>query len=191
MSAQLSPTRVINGTELPAAGTWTIDPGHSEVGFIGRHFLVTRIRGRFVRIDGAITIAENPSDSSVVVDIDLASVESGDQARDDHLRSADFFDVERRPSARFRSTSVSWSGAVGEVVGDLTIGDIIREVALSVEFLGHVTDPWDNDRAIFTASATVNREDWGLTWNMPLANGGLLVSRDIDLEINVETVRQN
>ena len=102
----MSATRTIAGTELPSAGTWTIDPGHAEVGFVGRHFGLTKVRGRFTVVEGTIVLDEEPAESTVEVVIDMASVSSGDQARDDHLRSADFFDVDRFPTATFRSTGV-------------------------------------------------------------------------------------
>ena len=190
MPTEVHPTRDIDGVELPSAGTWVIDPGHTEAAFIGRHFLLTKIRGRFVKIDGAVTIDDDPDASSVDVLIDMTSVESGDQARDDHLRSADFFDVEHFPTARFRSTDLAWSGTEGRMTGDLAIRDVTRSVTLTVEYLGHVVDPRDNDRAAFSASGQLDREDWGLTWNMPLANGGVIVSKKIELELNVEAVRQ-
>ena len=126
----------------------------------------------------------------MVVDIDMTSVSSGDQARDDHLRSGDFFDVEQHPTATFRSTGVAADGREGKVFGDLTIKGVTRAVVLDVEFLGSARDPWDNERAVFSAAAKINREDWGLTWNMVLEAGGLLVSKEIRLEIEVELIRQ-
>ena len=186
----MSATRTVAGTELPAAGTWTIDPGHAEVGFVGRHFGLTKVRGRFTAVQGAIVIAEEPAESTVEVVIDMATVSSGDQARDDHLRSADFFDVDRYPTATFRSTSVDRFGASADLAGELTIKDVTRPVRLDVDYLGHAADPWGNDRAVFSASGRINREDWGLTWNMLLEAGGLLVSKEIGLEIEVELLRR-
>jgi polyisoprenoid-binding protein YceI len=183
-------TRTINDTQLPAAGTWQIDPGHAEVGFVGRHFGLTKVRGRFTGVDGAVVVADDPNDSSVQVTIDMRSVSSGDQSRDDHLRSADFFDVEHHPTATYRSTAVHVDGTSGTIDGDLTIKGVTRPVRLWMDYLGHATDPWGNDRAIFSASSKINREDWGLTWNMLLEAGGLLVSKEITLEIEVELVHQ-
>jgi polyisoprenoid-binding protein YceI len=182
-------TRSVDGHDVPAAGTWRIDPGHAEVGFIGRHFGLTRIRGRFTGVTGDVTIGDDLAASLVEVVIDMASVSSGDQTRDDHLRSADLFDVESHPTATFRSTDVEVNGASGTLTGDLTIKDTTRPVALDVDYLGHAHDPWNNDRAVFSASCTINREDWGLTWNMVLEAGGLLVSKDVRLEIEVELIR--
>ena len=183
-------TRTLNGVELPAPGAWAIDPGHAEVAFIGRHFMLTKIRGRFTGVQGTISIAEDPNQSELHVTIDMASVSSGDQARDDHLRSADFFDVDNHPSATFRTTEVLWDGSRGSVHGQLTIKGVTRPVTLEVDYLGHARDPWGADRAVFSASATINREDWGLTWNVALETGGVMVSKEIRLEIEVETVRQ-
>jgi len=119
----------------------------------------------------------------------MASVESGSQARDDHLRSADFFDTARHPTAAFCGRAAEWQGTQGLLAGDLTIRGITRPVTLQVGYLGHVADPWGGHRAIFTASGTLNREDWGLTWNQVL-DGGLLVSTQIRIEIELETVLQ-
>jgi polyisoprenoid-binding protein YceI len=183
-------TRVVDGAELPAPGRWQIDPGHTEVAFIGRHFLLTKVRGRLTGVAGAITVAEDPAESTADVTIDMASVDSGSQVRDDHLRSADFFDAAHHPTATFTGRATGWRGTRGQLAGQLTIRGITRPVTLAVDYLGHIADPWGGQRAIFTASGTLNREDWGLTWNMPLANGGLLVSTDIRIEIDLETVLQ-
>lgn len=190
MTTATPAVRTVEGVELPAPGTWAIDPGHTEVGFVGRHFMLTKVRGRFTGVRGAVTIAEDPADSRLEVVIDMASVSSGDQTRDDHLRSPDLFDVERHPTATFTSTAVRWAGTRGTADGDLTILGVTRPVTLDIAFAGHVHDPWGQDRAVFSASAQINREDWGLTWNMVLEAGGILVSKDIRLEIEVETIRQ-
>jgi polyisoprenoid-binding protein YceI len=186
----MSATRTFAGVELPAAGVWQIDPGHAEVGFVGRHFGLTKVRGRFTGVDGAVVIGDNPAESSVEVTIDMRSVSSGDQSRDDHLRSGDFFDVEQHPTATYRSAAVTVNGTSGMVDGELTIKGVTRPVRLQVDYLGHAADPWGNDRAVFSATSRLNREDWGLTWNMLLEAGGLLVSKEITLEIEVELIRQ-
>ena len=180
-------------TQGPAAttiaGTWKIDPGHSEVGFVGRHFGLTKIRGRFVGVDGAVVIAPEVEQSSVEVVIDMASVSSGDVARDDHLRSGDFFDVAIHPTATYRSTSLTVDRDRARMHGDLTIKGVTRPVTLDVELLGAATDPWGNERLVLSARGRINREDWGLTWNVVLEAGGLLVSKEITLEIEVELIR--
>ena len=173
-----------------APGVWTIDPGHAEVGFIGRHFGLTKVRGRFTGVDGTIVVARDVSASTIEVRIDMSTVNSGDATRDDHLRSGDFFDVTNHPFGHFRSTGISPAGGRGTINGELTLKGVTRAVSLDAEFLGAVLDPWGGERAIFSANTTIDREDWGLTWNMILDAGGLLVSMKIVLEIEVELVRQ-
>lgn len=173
-----------------APGVWTVDPGHAEVGFVGRHFGLSKVRGRFTGVDGTITVAANITESSIDVTIDMSTVNSGDSTRDDHLRSGDFFDVVNNPTGHFRSTGISLEDGRGTVNGELTLKGVTRPVSLNAEFLGTVLDPWGGERAIFSANATIDREDWGLTWNMVLEAGGLLVSKKIQLEIEVELVRQ-
>ena len=189
-TATPAPTRTIDNVVLPAAGRWEIDPSHAEVAFIGRHFMITKVRGRFTDVRGALTIAENFTDSSVEVTIGMASVESGNADRDAHIRSAELFDVEQFPEATYRSTHVDWKGTRGTVHGELTIHGVTRHVPLEVTFEGHARDPWGGDRAMFSARTQVNREDFGITWNMALEAGGVLVSKDIKIEIEVETVLQ-
>ncbi|MEU5218657.1 YceI family protein [Streptomyces sp. NPDC020807] len=185
-----APTRTVDGVELPSAGTWKIDPGHAEVGFVGRHFMLTKVRGRFTGVDATLVVGERPEDSKVTAVIDVASVESGDTTRDDHLRSADLFDVEKYPKATFESTSVTWDGKTGTLVGDLTIKDVSHPVTLAVDYVGYARDPWGNDRVVFSAHGKVNREDWGLTWNMVLESGGILVSKEIELSLDFEAIRE-
>lgn len=182
--------RTVAGVAIPSPGRWTIDPGHAEVAFVGRHFGLTKVRGRFTGVAGHADIADDIADSTITVSIDMATVDSGDATRDDHLRSADLFDSASHPIATFTSTRIEHDGASGTVAGHLTIKGVTRPVTLTVDYLGHARDPWDNDRAVFSASAAINREDWGLTWNMLLEAGGLLVSKEIRLEIEVELIRE-
>ncbi len=184
----ITPTRTPDGHVLPAAGTWDIDPGHTDVSFVGRHFMVTKVRGRFTGVTGAVVITDDLADSRVDVTIDMASVQSGSAARDDHLRSAELFDVEQYPQATFRSTDVAWEGEHGTVFGDLTIHGVTRHVPLEVTFEGYVRDPWGGHRAMFSARTKVNREHFGVTWNQTLETGGVLVSKEIQIEIDLETV---
>jgi polyisoprenoid-binding protein YceI len=135
-------------------------------------------------------VAEAPGDSTVEVTIDMASVDSGSDARDEHLRSADFFDAARHPAATFVGRASGWQGTRGLLAGDLTLRGVTRPVTLQAEYLGYAADPWGGHRAVFTATGTVNREDWGLTWNLPLDGGGLLVSKEIRIEIELEAVLQ-
>jgi len=183
-----APTRTLDGHLLPAPGRWDIDPGHTDLAFVGRHFMVTKVRGRFTDVTGAVTIADRLEDSRVDVTINMASVESGSEARDEHIKSPELFDVEQFPTATFRSSSVEWRRSGGTVHGDLTIHGVTRPVDLTVTFEGYVRDPWGGDRGIFSAHTKINREDYGITWNVALEAGGLLVSKDIQIEIELETV---
>ena len=186
-----APTRTVGGDLLPAAGTREIDPGHADLAFIGRHFMVTKVRGRFTGVTGVVEVGEDLRDSRVDVTIDMASVESGSEARDDHLRSAELFDVASYPTATFQSVDVEWRGTKGTVHGDLTIHGVTKRVPLEVEFEGYVRDPWGGDRAFFCARTRVNREDFGVTWNVALEAGGVLVSKEVQIEINLETVHRD
>jgi polyisoprenoid-binding protein YceI len=187
-TASTAPVRSVDGVQLPSPGHWQIDPDHTDVSFLGRHFMVTKVRGRFTDVSGHVEIGPDMADSVVEVTIGMASVESGSQVRDEHNRSADLFDVETFPTATFTSTSVEWHGDRGTVHGDLTIHGVTRSVPLTVSFEGYVRDPWGGDRAIWSARTQVNREDFGITWNVALEAGGLLVSKDIKIEIDLETV---
>lgn len=175
---------------LPATGTWSIDPSHSEVGFSVRHLGISRTRGRFGAFSGDIVVAERPEDSRVSVEIDTASVDTRDAGRDEHLRSADFFDAETHPVLAFTSTDVNANDGRWLVTGDLTIAGVTKPVVLDTEVTGLVTDPWGNDRVAFAASTEVNREDFGLTWNAALETGGFLVGKTVKIDLEVEAVLQ-
>ena len=179
------------GVQVPEAGTYALDKGHTTIEFVGRHLMITKVRGRFTAFGGQIVIGESPGDSSVAVSIETASVDSSDEKRDGHLRSPDFLDVGTFPTITFRSTGVD-VGADGsaKVTGDLTIKDVTRPVTLDVEFDGAQADPWGGQRLGFSAHTDIDREDWGLTWNVALETGGVLVGRKIRLELNVEAVKQ-
>ncbi len=183
-------TRIADGAELPAPGRWQIDPGHTELAFIGRHFMLNKVRGRFTGLSGVIEVAEAPGDSTADVTIEMASVTSGNEARDEHLRSADFFDVAHYPTATFSARASGWQGARGVLAGELTLRGVTRPVTLQAEYLGYAADPWGGHRAVFSAAGTIEREDWGLTWNLPLDGGGLVVSKEIRIEIEIEAVLQ-
>ena len=183
-------TRPHEGQEIPAPGTYAIDTSHSSVEFVGRHLGLAKVRGRFTKFDGRIEIAEVPEQSSVEVDIDVASVESADQRRDEHLRSPDFFHVEEHPSMVFRSTGLTPAGdGTWDVAGDLTIRGVTKPVVLHAEFEGAENSPFGDQRIGFSAATEINREDWDLGWNVVLESGGLLVGKKIKIELNVEAVR--
>jgi polyisoprenoid-binding protein YceI len=171
-------------------GTWTIDSSHSSVEFVARHLMVTKVRGAFGAIEGTITIADDPFQSSVQAKVDAASVTSGDAKRDEHLRSADFFDVQQYPTIEFASKRVEARGNGYVLVGDLSVHGVTREVSWDLEYDGTVQDPWGGTRAGFSASTEVNRKDWGLTWNVALEAGGLLVSDKVRLNVEVQAIKQ-
>jgi polyisoprenoid-binding protein YceI len=189
MTQVLSILRTHDDREIPAAGEFTVDPAHTSVEFIGRHLMITKVRGRFPEVSGTITIADEPERSHVEVELEVATVETGNADRDAHLRSADFFDAEKYPTISFRSTKVE-AGTSGTwaVTGDLTVRDITRPVTLQVDFDGASASPFGDERIGFSAAAEVDREDWGLTWNVSLESGGLLVGKKVRIELNVQAV---
>ena len=192
MDVKVEVTRVVDGREMPPPGTWIIDPSHSEVEFMVRHMMISKVRGSFRRFDGTIVIAEVPEDSRVEVFIEAASIDTRDATRDEHLRSADFLDVEHYPEIKFTSTSLR-PGDIGhwDMTGDLTVRDVTRQVILDVEFSGATVDPWGNLRSGFDASTRIDRDQFGITWNQALEAGGLLVGKEILVEIDVEAILQS
>jgi polyisoprenoid-binding protein YceI len=190
-TAPQSSTRQFNGLDIPEAGTFAIDASHSSVAFTVRHLVVAKTKGRFSDFAGEITIDEDPLKSSVAVTIQAASIQTADEQRDGHLRSADFFDVENYPTLSFKSTSVAHKGSSSfAVAGELTVRGVARPVTLDLDYEGTVTDPWGGQRAVFSAKTKINREDFGLTWNQALETGGVLVGKDVTIELEVEAVRQ-
>jgi polyisoprenoid-binding protein YceI len=186
-----SPVRTIDGVEIPAAGTWAIDPSHTHAGFSVRHLMVSKVRGRFAAVSGTVTIAEDPLDSHVEVAIDTASIDTRDEQRDAHLRSPDFFDVENYPTMTYRSTAVRPAGKGRWLVeGELTLHGVTRSVPLEVTFEGAGSDPWGGVRAGFSARAEIDREDFNLTWNQVLETGGIAVGKKVAIDLEVEAVFQ-
>jgi len=184
-------TREVKGLTLPSAGTFVLDKSHTQVGFVARHLMVSKVRGRFTEYEGAVVVAEDPADSSVEVTIQATSIFTNEENRDDHLRTNDFLNVAEYPTLTFRSTKVELSSGVEwKVTGDLTIRGVTRPVVLDVEFEGVVQDPWGGQRIGFTASAEIDRNDFGVSFNAALEAGGFVVSPKIKLEIEAEAVRQ-
>jgi polyisoprenoid-binding protein YceI len=180
-------TRTVDGRDVPPAGTYVLDTAHSEVGFTARHLMVSKVRGRFAELTGSVTIAEDPTGSSVEVSMAAASIESRDDQRDAHLRSPDFLDVEAHPTLTYRSTAVTPTGArTWAVDGELTIRGVTRPVGLEVTFEGAARDPWGGTAYGFSASGELDREEFGLTWNQALETGGVLVGKAIRLHIEAE-----
>jgi polyisoprenoid-binding protein YceI len=191
MTEALVAVRQVEGRTVPAAGTWGIDPAHSSFEFVARH-MMAKVRGRFTEVSGTIEIAEVPEQSSAKIDLDVSSVSTRDERRDGHLRSADFFDVEKFPTISFSSTAVRPldDERLWELDGELTMKNVTRPVTWQLEFHGADQDPWGGQRAAFSASTEVDRNAWDLSWNAPLETGGLLLSRNIRLEVDVELVKQ-
>jgi polyisoprenoid-binding protein YceI len=172
-------------------GTYTIDPGHSQVGFVARHAMVTKVRGSFKQFEGSGYLdAENPAASRLSLTIQAASVDTRHEDRDNHLRSGDFFDVERYPEITFASTSVAAADAEHfRLTGDLTIKDVTNPVTVDLEYTGAAKDPFGNERIGLEGTTVVNRKDWGLSWNAALEAGGLLISEKVTLQFDVSAIR--
>ena len=171
-------------------GTWTIDPTHTRLGFTARHAMVTKVRGQFDEFSGTLTIdAANPSASTAEVAVQLASVNTGTADRDAHLRGADFFDVENNKEMTFSSTAVKQDGDEFVMLGDLTIKGVSRPVELELEPTGVATDPFGNVRAGFEGETEISRKEFGLTWNVALETGGVLVSDKIKIQLDVSAIK--
>lgn len=183
-------TRTRSGETLPAVGVWSLDPSHTSVEFVVRHLGLSKVRGRFGSFTGDVVVAEDPTESTVNVAIEVTSIDTKDANRDTHLRANDFFDAPNHPTITFASTSVRGSGSTWEVTGDLTIRGVTREVTLDTTFEGTATDPFGANRAVFTATTEVDREDFGMTWNAALETGGVLVGKKVKIEIEAQVVLQ-
>jgi polyisoprenoid-binding protein YceI len=171
---------------------WAIDPAHSTVEFTVRHMMIARVRGRFPDLEATVIEAGDPSASSVEAVIQVASIDTRDEKRDAHLRSADFFDAENHPEIRFRSTGRKRTGADRfELAGELTIRGVTRPVTLDVTAEGRARDPWGGERVGYSARTRINRKDFGLEWNVALETGGFLVGDEIDIQIEAEAVLQS
>ena len=168
------------------AGTWVLDPAHSEVTFSLRHMMISKVRGEFGLKSATIEAPANPLEAKVTASVDAASISTGDQNRDNHLRSADFFDVETYPTIDFVSTGVRYEGGDFLVDGDLTMHGVTKPVTFELEFGGFGTDPYGNYKAGATATTVINREDFGLTWNAALETGGVLVGKDVTLTLDLQ-----
>ncbi len=184
-------TATIGQVSIPT-GTYDLDPSHSSVSFSTRHMMVSKVRGRFGTLSGAVTVTEDPTASSVEISIDAASIDTGVADRDAHLRSADFLDVETQPSLTFTSTRVSDLDPPDfHVEGELTVRGVTRTVVLDATFEGSGKDPWGGQRIGFSATTELDREDFGLTWNQILEAGGVLVGKTVKVEIEAEAVHRS
>lgn len=173
-----------------ALASYSIDTAHSSVNFAVRHMVVAKTRGRFTKFSGSFSFdAADPSKSTVSVTIDASSIDTHEPQRDGHLRSPDFLDADNHKEITFTSKRVEGSGEELRVVGDLTIRGVTHEVTLDVEHHGGGKDPWGNEKTGFSAKTSINRKDYGLTWNQVLETGGVLVGEKIEIEIDVEAVK--
>ncbi|WP_069386333.1 YceI family protein [Cellulosimicrobium cellulans] len=180
-------------TPLPAGlttGTYALDASHSHAAFTVRHAGISKVRGTLAITGGAITVGDDLESTSVTAELDAASVSTGDDNRDNHLRSADFWDAENKPTWAFTSTSVTADGDDYVVAGDLTINGVTKPVELATEFAGTATDPFGNPRAGFEATTQISRKEFGLTWNAALETGGVLVGDKITITLDVSAIKQ-
>jgi polyisoprenoid-binding protein YceI len=183
--------REYDGLTIPAPGTFAIDPTHTEVAAVVRHLVVSKVRGSFSGITGSITVAENPEESTVVATIPAETINTGVVDRDNHLRGADFLDVATYPTLEFRSTGLAHRRGERFVLrGELTLHGVTREVELDLEFDGVARNPFGKDVIAFTATTEFDREDFGMTWNVALEAGGVLVSKKVTVQISAQAVRE-
>ncbi len=175
--------------------TWTLDPAHSQVEFVVKHMMITKVRGRFATVNGAIEVDEqDPSSSRVEVEIDAPSIDTRQEDRDKHLRSGDFLDVENYPTLTFRSRRVEGlelePGTSFRVVGELSIRGTTKEVTLDAVYEGRGQDPWGGERLAFSGDTVIDRREFGLEWNQALETGGILVGNDVRIHLEAQAVRQ-
>jgi polyisoprenoid-binding protein YceI len=171
------------------AGTWTVDTAHSRIGFVVRHMMVAKVRGHFTDFEAQITINEDKLLSSVTATAQSNSITTGDEARDNHLRTADFFEVDKYPTLTFQSTKVEQDGDEYKLYGDLTIHGVTKPVEFDLEFEGVAVDPWGNTKAGFTAETDISRKDYGLEWNAALETGGVMVADKVKIQLEIEALK--
>jgi polyisoprenoid-binding protein YceI len=169
-------------------GTWTIDPVHSEVGFSVRHMMVSKVRGKFTTFEGTVTTGATPTDSKVTATIDLGSIDTGNEQRDGHLKSADFFELDKNPKMTFTSTGVKADGGDFVLEGELTLNGVTKTVPLKLESNGFGPDAYGGTRAGFTATTELSRGDFNVTFNMPLEGGGVVIGDKINVTLEIEAV---
>lgn len=190
-ATQTVSTRDFQGQTIPVPGTFDLDPAHTRIGFSARHMMVSKVRGQFTDFTGSITIAAEPLASTAEAVIKTASIDTRNPDREKHLTSGDFLDVEKYPEMTFRTTRVTGrTGNEFTVLGDLTIKDVTRPVELTLELEGVGNSPWGQQVLGFSLTGEIDREDFGMTWNVGLETGGVLVSKTVKLEIEGEAVRR-
>jgi len=173
------------------AGTWDIDPTHTNVTFSIRHMMVSKVRGRFDEFSGTIVTGANVADSSVTAEIAMNSIDTGNEQRDGHLRTNDFFDIENHPTMTYRSTAIRPEGDHFVVDGELTLRGVTKQVPLTLEISGFGPDPYGDTRVGFEAKAEINRQDFGVSWSAGLETGGVVVSDKVQIELDVQAVLQS
>lgn len=188
MTTALTPAKTLPGYQ---AGTWTIDAVHSDVSFTVRHMMVSKVRGTFREFSGQIVTGTDPLASSVTAEIALDSIDTGNSQRDDHVRSADFFDVTSFPTMTYRSTGVTATDDGFEVDGELTLKGVTRRVPLSLELNGFTADPYGGTRAGFSATAQINRREFGVDISMPMDGGGVVVGDKVTISLEIEAVLES
>jgi polyisoprenoid-binding protein YceI len=182
-------TRTINGIEAPAPGDWVFDKPHTNLMFVARYAMLTKVRGHFGDFEGTIHVAEKPEDSSVELSMDASTITTDNDTRDNHLRSGDFLDLENHPTITFKSTKVELLGGDRiRVTGDLTIRGVTREVVLDAEYVGVGMDAYGRTRVAFSARTEIDRDDFDVSWNMALETGGLLVGKRVQVELEVQAL---
>ena len=191
MADSESVLRDYNGVKIPLSGTYDIDKAHTVVEFVARHLMISKVRGRFTSFEGSFTIGEDPTNTTLDVTIDAASISTSEDQRDGHLKSPDFLEVEKYPQITYKGTSVEiHPDGTGTVHGELTVHGVTRPLDLHLEFEGASVAYNDTYRVGFTASTEINREDFGLTWNQALEGGGVLVGKNIKMELDVQAIKR-
>ncbi|MBV9844612.1 MAG: YceI family protein [Kutzneria sp.] len=190
MSGTLS-TPLAVGIPKYQAGTWKVDPAHSDVAFSVRHLMISKVRGRFTNYDVTLVTSEDPLRSSVTATIDVASIHTGNEQRDTHLRSASFLEVDKHPTMSYRSIGIRRTGDGWIVDGELTLHGVTRQVPLAVEVNGFASDQYGGQRVGFSATADINRRDFGITTTVPMDGGGVAVGDKVSISLEIEAVRQS
>ena len=182
-------TRLIDGIEAPAPGDWIFDRVHSNIMFVARYAMLTKVRGRFNTFDGTIHVAERPEDSWVEIRIDASSISTDNEQRDEHLRSGDFLDLENEPDITFRSTAVERAKENRfRLTGDLSIRGVMKEVSFDVDYAGVAVGIDGKTRIAFAAGLEIDRDDYNVSWNMAIETGGVLVGKHVQIELEIQAV---
>jgi polyisoprenoid-binding protein YceI len=186
---EITYTRTLDGVEVPTPGDWVFDTAHTNLMFVARYAMLTKVRGHFAAFEGTIHVAERPEDSSVELTIDAASITTNNDMRDNHLRSGDFLDLENHPTLTFKSAKIEVLGKDRlRVAGDLTIRGVTKEVVLDVEYAGVLKDAFGRTRVAFATSLEIDRDEFGVSWNAALESGGVLVGKKIQIELEIQAL---